>query len=630
MALTPSIQTLVSYINSPRDINITDNSDYAGEGIGNANASGLLKITSPAGVVFYNNTNWLNPDIDLDNPLKLLEKANIPLPLGGDGLPLLGNYKVDYQVRYSPVLRSYPIINVDLVNNKIKISGDLVVEALAAYNFNINGSTGNDGGYSVSDISLDGGNTSIKFVEQLLDATVDGNFRYEDDRAMGYTYTLSQIYNLCFELPVINLEVSHDCRRSQLLSEDVSDYDIDCNGTEVEPDSVTRTMTIEYPETMPVAMADVVTDSEEYYLGPRIWTGVYRISLSSVLQYTLPDDLVVQATILGNTTDEVECDECLCLYFPCMETLYENYYTYLGNNANKAETLKKVIDQLELNFMMYIAAEDCGEDSSVYCEKIADILSTQNCNCSPVTGDTSIEIIPVISSIGGGSGSGTCCDIFSVTSDPLSTLGKTGDWAFEDNGDCWKKVAGAWVLQFNIMGAAGATGATGATGAQGDPGACIIIQELFPSVNTGIGIEMLKSGNIPTVDIAQYDEIYIQAEFDIAENCDSSVYLQTSTGIHIGKKFNNIAGSLQHVRIDAILKVFSLTGPSNIKMTQLVFVHPTITGDVVSDVKPYGDLAEGITISLVPSNITIWAMCNDDVVSTTCNFLTATLYKKQV
>lgn len=71
-----------------------------------------------------------------------------------------------------------------------------------------------------------------------------------------------------------------------------------------------------------------------------------------------------------------------------------------------------------------------------------------------------------------GSGGGTPgSKTFKGTAIPLNTLGVDGDTYMRSNGDVYDKIAGAWVIQFNIKGPTGDTGATGATGATGSQGA---------------------------------------------------------------------------------------------------------------------------------------------------------------
>lgn len=70
---------------------------------------------------------------------------------------------------------STAIVAVDTTNNVVSVSGDHTSVLSSEDSFDIIGSTGNDGTYTVSSISYDGTNTNITTNESISDSTADGS-----------------------------------------------------------------------------------------------------------------------------------------------------------------------------------------------------------------------------------------------------------------------------------------------------------------------------------------------------------------------------------------------------------------------------------------------------------------------
>lgn len=84
--------------------NFTDTSNYAGQGIPLANVVGDFTITSPSGIVIYNNTTITNAGCDIDIVSALTNQLTIPLPLTLAGLVEPGVYTITYSVWDSNLL----------------------------------------------------------------------------------------------------------------------------------------------------------------------------------------------------------------------------------------------------------------------------------------------------------------------------------------------------------------------------------------------------------------------------------------------------------------------------------------------------------------------------------------------
>jgi len=98
---------------SPKIFVFEDTADYVGQGIALVNVNGCFNITSPSGIVIYNNTDFSNGGCDIRNSVDRINQTSIQLPLGTDGYPEAGTYTILYTVYdnnllvYSTVTNTY-------------------------------------------------------------------------------------------------------------------------------------------------------------------------------------------------------------------------------------------------------------------------------------------------------------------------------------------------------------------------------------------------------------------------------------------------------------------------------------------------------------------------------------------
>jgi len=108
---------------------------------------------------------WQNSVLDKD-----LAKPPA-VPVGGD--------------RYIVGVHSYAIVAVNPATEVVSIAGDKTAELSATEEFDIVGSTGNDGTYTVASIVYNAPNTEITVNEDLTDATADGSVEFSEDAWNG-------------------------------------------------------------------------------------------------------------------------------------------------------------------------------------------------------------------------------------------------------------------------------------------------------------------------------------------------------------------------------------------------------------------------------------------------------------
>lgn len=91
-----SFTSLMDLSGSIKVFQFVDTSDYAGQSIPLADVNGSFKITSPSGVIVYNNTNFTDALCDIDRVVSAYNQTNILIPLGLDGEPERGIYTIVY------------------------------------------------------------------------------------------------------------------------------------------------------------------------------------------------------------------------------------------------------------------------------------------------------------------------------------------------------------------------------------------------------------------------------------------------------------------------------------------------------------------------------------------------------
>jgi hypothetical protein len=91
-----NIKTCFNLSNSPKDFIITDETDYAAQGIALSDVVGIITAKDPNGNIFYQNTNYLAPDVDADVSL---DSSAIQLPLDLVGEVQKGNYDIIYSIQ---------------------------------------------------------------------------------------------------------------------------------------------------------------------------------------------------------------------------------------------------------------------------------------------------------------------------------------------------------------------------------------------------------------------------------------------------------------------------------------------------------------------------------------------------
>lgn len=381
--------------NSPKDLVLTDGSNYASIGIDPNNVLGIIKATylSVPNQIFYENTNFGTPDVDLSSSP---DSGGIDLPLDGDGNVLPGEYQFDYTIRVADW--AHPIIDVDVNDDFISITGNYETEVLAAGGFDITGSTGNDGSYTVLSAQYQSsGNRTLVFVnEDITDATIDGDIELDNvDQLVTFTR------EFCHVDPDVCIEHQLNCEKSELISKDVTVL----GGSEVT--SVVRTHTLNYPQSLNPPIAPITGPTVQITATP-IYTKTWTTEISLDVEYTYADGLIVNTTLTGAKDIEVKCDNSLCNTYPCIVNLTNRYEKEKQTNPAEAAETKLILDEVTIYYMLYSIARLCGnnDDVSKWGSKIKELVNDDDCGCGCDDGcsdcgcddgssDLPVQVVPV-------------------------------------------------------------------------------------------------------------------------------------------------------------------------------------------------------------------------------------------
>jgi len=544
------LSILVSYIltNSPKDISVQDTTGYAALGVNENAVLGVVKIVSPEGDVIYNNTNFASPDIDLDNTSIGDTLTGVSAPLDTTGAVLTGDYTVTYTMREYSTSVSKAIVAVTTATKTFEVSGDWTTQILATDCFYVDGSTGNDNGYTVASVTYDAvsGNTEIVVNETVASAVADGSFYWYDNST---EYSTEETSNFCFTDADPDLQVSHNCTTSTIELKDESTYIAYYNSTPLNYDTISRTLTLKYPTSMVTVPSDLTTTSNYISTSP-IYTKTWVALVETTLTYTLPDGSSVTTLVTSSLDHEVVCDDCQCVVYQCLANLSDSYVAALSVNNSEAERLKAKVIKANMYYMLYSMAVRCGEDGSEWCEALTELANSEGCGCDTV--DETVSTLVVASASGSSTGSVVYYNVWRDGAGlPSSSLGNDGDYYLTTSagggaleGDVYKKISGSWSLIMNVK---------GTTGAAGSDGTSILYTSYASKYITGVGPTSLSEYVLPA------DTLSAEGDMIVVEGTcllDGQTGVKYNQSIKLGSTTiasSTVEGQSQYLKIKAYI-----------------------------------------------------------------------------
>lgn len=338
-------------------------------------------------------------------------------------------------------------------------------------------------------------------------------------------------YDFSFEAPTPGLNVTSDCTKSIITSEDTTDW-----GDDVE--SITRAHTLVYPAS--AEQADYGPYDEVKITVTPVWTRTWQAVLTATVVFLYDDDLAVEwSGKVESEPHEVDCEGNICALFDCMENLSKRLTD--GSCQTDAERIRvaKKVEEMHSYYSLYSAADVCGNATkrAEYYEKMRVLLSSEGCSSCNSKSSVSKVVIPA-------QDTGYMAKWLFGTADPTSTQGYDGQGYINTTSwDVFVKENGSWTNIGNIKG--------------------------------GVAVTLNGTG-APTAQTGNNGDYYI-------DNANGNFYGPKAAGAWPGTPLSNITGPqgpgpASHV--DSV--IHSMGGPSQIVISAVEFIPVVQLYQVVS------------------------------------------------
>lgn len=379
MAIPSAVDFTIKFdqTNDPANFSLEDTTDYVGDSIALEDVRGCFtNVEDPLGNIIHANTDFSSPDIE---PASSLIYTGIDIPTDVNDDILEGEYEFTYGIKVDK-----PITAVNTGAKRFTIAGDWVTEISASTSIVVVRSTGNDGTYTISTVTLNGSNTEIVVTEVVPNATADGSIQYSSQAVYSQTNTVT--YNDV--IAVIDIDVEYDCFCGSLTSTDATSYGSTAT-------ILSRTHTVVYPAAL--EHADVTSSSAVITISP-IYTKTWTTIIETTVEYAISGG-TIEVTITGSKDTVVDCDLSLC-DISCGVIALENRYT----NAQTTNPVlaKTYFEQLTRIFQLvseFKMQQECGQNDKAS-ETLGKIRTagdfTADCGCDD--SDEPQQIVPLCGS----------------------------------------------------------------------------------------------------------------------------------------------------------------------------------------------------------------------------------------
>jgi hypothetical protein len=287
---------------------------------------------------------------------------------------------------------------------------------------------------------------------------------------------ITKTYDFEYSSPVVEIQLTADCRTSELTSEDITDYYF-YTGVTLTPALLTRSHTITKPAgsgaNAPGTSTGVSLYAKRIIGGgitsaTRLWTRVWQTTISTALVYNVATWgsytwIIINDTVTGSDSIDVRCTDCACVLNTCWENLILRWKEAEANHAKNVFDLRYKIALGASYWTEYYNRERCGDDLTEVCQNIETLLDSEDCSCVGQDDATSVVVVPW-----GAGSSGALASTFAFHSfvTTPSTEGQAGDWGIETNpavdpsdyAYLWYNSGGTWIQLLDLKGTTGASG----------------------------------------------------------------------------------------------------------------------------------------------------------------------------
>src|SRR6202008_1651216 len=168
------------------------------------------------------------------------------------------------------------------------------------------------------------------------------------------TYVKSFSYTYDYVRPVVTISQSVNGFIPRYYSTDTTTYMVNA----VQP-TITRTHNIDFPAASMIPSETFVTQAVEIN-PPKLWNGIYTTTISSLLSYTMSDNLIILDKVFNAQTFTVSINVDLCRINCCMNNLNDKYQAALSNNTYQSVVYGDQLARATQLISLYRNNIECG------------------------------------------------------------------------------------------------------------------------------------------------------------------------------------------------------------------------------------------------------------------------------
>src|ERR1700741_519993 len=287
---------------------------FIGEGITLTNVKGNFKIVNPAGIEVWNNTSTVTPAL-YSFAISTITGASGTAPvtsctphglMTGDTVLVSGSNLSDYNG-----FKVITVLNTTQFTYATITSGSASGTLLGLK-------------CSLNTIAIP---TDASTLMPLPGSYVITLTTIVAGIVQNGTYVKSFSYTYDYVRPVVTISQSVNGFIPRYYSTDTTTY----MGNAVQP-TITRPHNIDFPAASMIPSETFVTQAVEIN-PPKLWNGIYTTTISSLLSYTMSDNLIILDKVFNAQTFTVSINVDLCRINCCMNNLNDKYQAALSNNT---------------------------------------------------------------------------------------------------------------------------------------------------------------------------------------------------------------------------------------------------------------------------------------------------------
>lgn len=327
-----------------------------------------FKIVNPLGVVVWNNTSLVTPDVysfSVSSITRSGSTATVTAATAhglatGDSVLIQGADQSEYNIQAV-------VTKLTATTFTYQVSGTPVTPAtgtILGLKISLN---------TISIPLVTGGTMPIEgtYTTTLTTTIASGIY--------AGTYTNAFSYQYSYTRPTVVVTQSANCFIPRYTSTDATTYTV--GG--ITPD-ISRAHNIVFPVDSELPTQEGVAQTV-IINSPKVWNGVYQTTILTYATYAFSDDLIVYDKISGTQAFTVTCDINLCSVNCVVNSLNAQYKNEQNVNPAQAEQTYAVLNRVVQLAVIFNMNTQCGNADAAN-QNLTDIYtiagSNTDCNCS--------------------------------------------------------------------------------------------------------------------------------------------------------------------------------------------------------------------------------------------------------